>query len=48
VGLLDESFNPYGSEDIDFCARLVKSGYKIYYVHNAVILHEEQSSILRL
>ena len=28
VGLLDESYSPGGGEDIDFCVKLVKAGYK--------------------
>jgi len=32
VGMLDESFNPGGGEDIDFCGRLVKAGGKLTVV----------------
>ncbi len=39
IGLLDEDYSPYGSEDIDFCARAVRAGRKIYYVPNAVCWH---------
>ncbi len=44
VGPLDERFNPYGGEDIDFCARLSEAGYRIVYVHDAVIWHRKESS----
>jgi len=44
VGILDENFNPYGSEDIDFCERLSIAGYKILYKHDSVIWHREESS----
>lgn len=29
IGLLDETFNPGGGEDIDFCARAERAGHKI-------------------
>jgi len=39
IGLLDNQFNPYGSEDIDFCVRSRKVGWKIKYVSSAVCWH---------
>jgi len=39
VGLLDEQFSPYGSEDIDFCARVTKAGWRIRYVSDAICWH---------
>jgi hypothetical protein len=38
VGLLDESFFMYG-EDLDWCYRIRKRGYKIYYVPDTQIIH---------
>lgn len=39
IGLLDNQFNPYGSEDIDFCVRTRKFGWKIKYVSAAICWH---------
>jgi len=43
VGRLDEEFSPYGSEDIDFCARVLRLGWKIKYIPNAVCWHRDGS-----
>ena len=44
VGLLDEHFFMY-MEDIDYCMRLAKAGWKLYYLPAAEIIHlGEQSS----
>lgn len=46
-GLLDKAFFMH-FEDIDLCYRAKKSGYKVYYVHNAEVIHlKGQSSKLR-
>lgn len=37
-GLLDEAFFMH-FEDIDLCYRAKKSGYQVYYVHNAEVIH---------
>ena len=44
IGILDEEYSPYGSEDIDFCARVNRSGWKIYYIPKAICYHRVQSS----
>jgi len=44
IGLLDMDFCPYGSEDIDFCARLKKRGCKIRYIPEAICWHRSESS----
>ncbi len=45
--LLDEAFYMH-FEDIDLCYRAKKSGYKVYYVHDAEVVHlKGQSSKLR-
>jgi GT2 family glycosyltransferase len=46
VGLLDLDFSPYGSEDIDFCARLSKAGWKIKYIPNAICWHRSESNFV--
>lgn len=44
VGLLDEDFSPYGSEDIDFCARLRDRGWRIRYAPAGRAWHRVVSS----
>jgi N-acetylglucosaminyl-diphospho-decaprenol L-rhamnosyltransferase len=41
VGLLDERMF-YGSEDADFCLRLRKAGWSVWYVPEAKVMHEQQ------
>lgn len=43
---LDESFFMYG-EDLDYCYRVKKSGYKVYYVHSTQIIHFKGESTKR-
>ena len=46
-GLLDEAYFMH-FEDIDLCYRAKKYGFKVYYVHNAEVIHlKGQSSKLR-
>jgi GT2 family glycosyltransferase len=46
VGGLDEQFFMYG-EDLDFCYRVQKAGYKVYYVHSTQIIHYKGESTRR-
>lgn len=46
IGGLDEKFFMYG-EDLDFCYRAQKSGFKVYYVHSAQIIHYKGESTKR-
>ncbi|MBI5647434.1 MAG: glycosyltransferase family 2 protein [Ignavibacteriae bacterium] len=41
VGLLDDHIF-YGPEDIDYCVRMRRAGWNIYYVHDTRIVHYEQ------
>ena len=46
VGGLDEQFFMYG-EDLDFCYRVQKAGYKVLYVHSTQIIHYKGESTRR-
>lgn len=46
IGGLDEQFFMYG-EDLDWCYRVQKSGWKVYYVHNTTIIHYKGESTKR-
>jgi GT2 family glycosyltransferase len=37
---IDERFNPYGWEEVDFCLRARKLGYKVLYEPRAVLCHK--------
>lgn len=43
VGLLDEDFFLY-SEDLEYCLRVMKHGYKMYYYPSSVIYHKVGAS----
>lgn len=40
VGFLDERFNGYGSDDLDFCLRAEMAGYKLAVTRLAMVRHE--------
>ena len=37
---LDEIFNPYGFEDLDYSLRVKKAGYRVAYVPDSIIYHK--------
>lgn len=41
VGYLDEDFNPFQFEDIDYCYRIRESGYRILYLPDVEMYHFE-------
>ena len=41
IGLLDEGFNPIYFEDIDYCFRVKKSGFKIVYTTKSKVYHHK-------
>lgn len=41
VGILDENIF-YGPEDVDFCLRLWRGNWQVYYNPEAVVIHHEQ------
>ncbi len=45
IGLLDEGFSPFFREEVDFCFRARKAGYKIFYYPKSVIIHYTSMSI---
>jgi hypothetical protein len=45
VGLLDETFHPYGGEDIDFCERVRRAGGRILLSCKARASHDRPSSV---
>ncbi|MFH0831805.1 MAG: glycosyltransferase family 2 protein [archaeon] len=47
IGLLDEAFSPYFREEVDFCFRAKKAGYKIFYYPQSTIVHYTSMSIRR-
>jgi GT2 family glycosyltransferase/lipopolysaccharide/colanic/teichoic acid biosynthesis glycosyltransferase len=46
VGGLDESFFMYG-EDLDWCYRIRRAGWRIFYVHSTQIIHYKGESTRR-
>ncbi len=47
VGLMSYIFFLY-YEEADWCKRIAKAGYKMYYVHNSHVLHKESVSTGRI
>lgn len=47
IGMMSYIFFLY-YEEADWCARIKAAGYKIYYVHNSLVLHKESISTGKL
>ena len=47
IGDFDEKYF-YGFEDVDWCYRVKLAGGKVYYLHDAVIIHDLQATSSRL
>lgn len=45
IGLLDEGFSPAYFEDVDFCSRARRRGYRIIYQPDAMLIHHESTSM---
>jgi len=48
IGLFDEVFSPFYSEDHDYCFRAKKAGWKILYVGNVKCIHYGSYTLRRL
>lgn len=47
VGYMDEQFNEYGSDDVDYCLRIKNAGYKLALTPNVVIQHGDGTTTFR-
>ncbi|MFH7880972.1 MAG: hypothetical protein QXI09_03115, partial [Candidatus Aenigmatarchaeota archaeon] len=45
IGGFDEIYSPFCWEDIDYCIRVRRLGFKIYYVGKVAIIHKEGASV---
>lgn len=45
IGVLDEGFNPAFYEEIDYCFRARRAGFRVVYQPEAVLYHHETSSL---
>ena len=45
IGGMDPDFHPAWFEDVDFCRRAKKAGFRIYFNHRARFLHEGGASV---
>ena len=47
IGLFDEIYLPFFVEETDFCERVFRNNYKVFYVGNTNITHLEGYSVLK-
>ena len=47
LGGLDILFNPFYWEDIDLSYRAMKSGYKLIFEKNSVVIHEHEEGVIK-
>jgi O-antigen biosynthesis protein len=45
IGLLDEAFQPFYYEEVDYCYRARAAGFRVLYVPRATAVHHENSSM---
>ncbi|VAW32941.1 Glycosyl transferase, group 2 family protein, partial [hydrothermal vent metagenome] len=45
IGLLDEMFHPFYYEEVDFCYRARKAGFRVVVATQAVAIHDESASM---
>lgn len=48
IGLLDEVYSPFNFEDLDYCLRARKNGYKIITYGKTRLIHHESISIKKI
>lgn len=47
IGLFDERYLPFFEEEVDYCERARKEGYKVYYLGTTNIIHLEGKTIYK-
>jgi GT2 family glycosyltransferase len=45
LGGFDETFNPFGPEDLDFSLRLQQRGYEAWYIPEAMAFHDVNHTV---
>lgn len=48
IGVLDERFSPAYFEELDYCLRAIRSGYRVRYVAASKLIHHESTSTGKL
>lgn len=47
IGLFDETYLPFLEEEVDFCERAKRAGYKVLYVGNTKVIHLEGKTLYK-